>query len=475
MPEYWTLVWVILLVILCCHLNFVVNCQVSGTSTADHIQYFPVSVTSKMGPKRTDLRSHSPAGGAGFASDSLSNNDKIVEMLIQIQETINTGNNIHQETLNTLLTKVDTLDDEHKRLSEEISGESGLKYQVSELQEQCGIQEDRMRKLEVENTKLKSELTVLKNIIIHTDHRVSHNENQITDLKVRSMNANILIHGVKENSSENLKADISELFSTDLGIPNVKFSSIHRMGKLLTAEEKKKQGQNNAQGPKVNKPRIIVARLLNSDDKSNIIAKANELDISFRVTSQYPEEVRDTKTRLYHVKDEYTDKKVECDIKGSKLVFKKSGSVFREKVTLPPPEILMTATDPNVKEKLDQIQVHEGDHFNDKGNHIVSYSATVNSYKDVSNFSIKVLASEGALPANSNVLVYRFLDANGAPHEGWENDREFGAGLNILKSAKEQQYENFAVILSRKLGEHLGFKRHQVFRDNALSAIVQTQ
>ena len=366
---------------------------------------------------------------------------------------------------------MDTLDSQHKSLSDEISGASGLKHHLSELQEQSGLQEDRMRKLEEENVKLKSELTVLKNIVIHTNHRVTHNETQITDLKIRSMNANILIHGIKENQSENLNNDISQLFDDELGLSDIKFSSIHRLGSKPSVELKPQQGVKQKQP----KPRIIVARLSNPDMKQKIITAALNSDVNFRVTSQHPEELRDARTRLYHVKNEYEEKEIECEIKGSKLVLKESGSIFREKVTLPSPAVLMTATDPQVKAQLDKIDVYQGDSFNDKGNHIVSYASKVNSFKEVKNFSIKVLASEQAIPANSNVLVYSFADANGSVHEGWVNDREFGAGLDILKSAKEQKYENYAVVLSRKLGDHLGFKRHQVFQDNALSAIIQTQ
>ena len=367
--------------------------------------------------------------------------------------------------------KVDTLDAEHKSLSDEIRGDSGLKRHLSELQEQSGSQEDRMRHLEEENAKLKRELTVLKNIVIHTNHRVTHNETQITDLKIRSMSANILIHGIKEKQGENLNDDISQLFNDELGLTDIKFSSIHRMGSKPSAEIKPHQGVKQ----KNPKPRIIVARLANPEKKSDIITKALNSDVNFRVTNQHPEELRDARSRLYHVKSEYDEKEIDCEIKGSKLVLKDSGAIYREKVTLPSPEVLLTATDPQVKSQLDKIDVYQGDTFRDKGNHIVSFSSKVNSFKEVKNFSLKVLASEQAIPANSNVLVYSFLDTNGSVHEGWVNDREFGAGLDILKSAKEQEYQNYAVILSRKLGDHLGFKRHQVFQDNALSAIIQTQ
>ena len=425
-----------------------------------------------MGPKK-DLRSNSPA--SGFAGDS---NDRIIDMLVQIQQSINTGNNLQQENLNTLTQKVDSLDSRHRTLNEEVNSATGLKRQISELQEQCGSQEDRMRQLEEENNQLKSELTILKNIVVHTAHRVDHNEGQITELKTRSMNSNILIHGIIENKDENLKVDIPELFKTDLGISNVKFASIHRMGKLpstdkVQSDESTESAENT--NTKTPKPRIIVGRLSNPEIKQDIFAKLSVKKVNFRVTGQYPEEVRDARSRLYYVKDAYEADEIECEIKGSKLIFKESKAVFREKVSLPSPELLLTASEPDVKSKLDKIEVFRGASFKDRGNHIVSFSSNVESYKDVSNFSLKVLASEEAIPANSNVLVYSFLDSSGKCHEGWTNDREFGAGLDILRAAKDNKYQNFAVILSRKLGEHLGYKRHQIFQSNAMSAVEQTQ
>ena len=312
----------------------------------------------------------------------------------------------------------------------------------------------------------------------HT-HRVGHNETQITDLKQRSMNTNILIHGVQEKSHENLPVVIRDLFNTELGIPNVSFASIHRMGKPPSPKDSSNESDSEAPAlgaeGKKSKPRIIVARLTNPAVKQDILSKASSLRLNFKVTSQSPEELRDARSRLYYVKEDYDAKEVDCQIRGSNLVFKSTGNIFREKVSLPTPETLLTASEPEIKEKLDKIVVHKGDIYHSQGNHIASFAAKVRSYKEVSDFTMKVLSSANAVPANSNVLVYKFTDSNGVDHDGWCNDREFGAGQDILRHAKSEECDNFAVIMSRKVGEHLGFKRHKVFQDNAYSAIEKTQ
>ena len=424
-----------------------------------------------MGPKKARSRSNSPAPQS----------DKVIDMLIQIQQSINTNNNTQQATLNSLMQKLDGVQQQHYSLKEEVSGHGGIKSQLTELQEYCGNQEDRLKQLEDENKALKKELTIVKNILIHTNHKVDNNESQIVDLKARSMNQNILIHDIVETPSENLSAKISELFDEKLGVSNVRFANIHRMGKPVEKKPSNDTSANDAgasaSAAKLPRPRIIVARLTNPDTRQSILTKASQLgsDLDFRVTGQYPEEMRDARTRLWHVKEQYDSKKVPCEIKGSKLVLKKSGSVYHEKVSLPSAELLLTAADPDVQKKLENIPVFEGDVFRDRGNYIASFASQISSYKDVSNFSLKVLSSDKAVPANSNVLVYHFKDSEGTDHEGWSNDREFGAGLDILKYTKTQGCENFAVILSRKVGEHLGYKRHQIFQANAYSAVVQTQ
>lgn len=425
------------------------------------------SSSVNMGPK-PNLRSCSPSPGA--ASDT---NEKMIDMLMQIQQSINTGNNLQQQTLNALTQKVDSLQTNHGLLKDEVDGASGLKHQLSELQERCGDQEDRMAKLEEENKLLRRELSVIKNIVVHTTNRVGQNESQITDLKVRSMDPNILVHGITEADKENLSDEIQKLFDENLGLTGVTFAAIHRMGKPHSQEAK----AGTASATQKPKPRIIVARLANPEIKHTIFSKFKAVasSVTFKITNQYPEELRDARSRLYHVKEQYEADEVECEFKGSKLMFKDSRSFYREKVSLPTAETLMSANDPDVKKKLDKIIVHEGVPFRDKGNYILSYAATVKSYKQVSDFATKVLSSDSAVPANSNVLVYYFKDSNNKEHEGWCNDREYGAGLNILKFAKTNKCENFAVILSRKLGEHLGIRRHQVFQENAYSAISLTQ
>ena len=391
-------------------------------------------------------------------SEARGDTDVLLEALVKIQESINNANNSQQQTLNLMLQKIDAISESHSTLHNDVHGNGGLKQQVNELQENLGNQIDTVEELRQENAMLKKELNTVKSLLIHTTQRVDRNEAQITSLKTKSLSANILIHNIPEKKGEDLNSVLSEKFANDLSISNVKFTSIYRLG---------------ASPPSGTKPRIVCAQLANPSVKPKLLSAARGADeLGFNITNQLPEEVRDARSRLYQVRDFYEAKKVKCDVKGDKLVFKETGSVYREKVTLPTAERLLTAfSEPGMAKKLDELHTVTGQVFTHKGNTIVSHAADIECYKDINLFSLKVLSLNNTVPATSNVLVYSFIDRDGEVHEGYCNDREFGAGQSILKKMNEKGYQNKVFIMSRKVGEHLGAKRFSIFDDNANSAL----
>ena len=58
---------------------------------------------------------------------------------------------------------------------------------------------------------LKTAMKGMKYIIIKVDKRVTQQENEIVDLRGRSMRDNILIHNLKEEENENLDNKVSWL------------------------------------------------------------------------------------------------------------------------------------------------------------------------------------------------------------------------------------------------------------------------
>ena len=363
------------------------------------------------------------------------------------------------------LGNTDCVEKKHSDLSNVVTGDSAsLVNQISELQENLSSQSDVINDLKNENDLLRKELDTVKKVLIHTNYRVDHTEREITIGKSRSMNNNILIHAFQEQENEDLNKSITDLFTKKLKVPNVQFNAIHRIGNHV-------QSRSTASGSP--KPRIIVASLKNPGDKTKLFQAANRAEnLQVRITNQYPEEVRDTRSRLFQVQEQYKAKDVSCQIKGDKLVFS-NGSVYSEKVKIPSAEQVLHAYEPDMCSKLDHVDMVHGETFREKGNTILSSACSVKSYNDCRLFALKALSSESAIPATSHVLVYRFTDSQGQLHEGYDNDREYGAGQCIMRELQEKGINDIALVMSRKVGEHLGFRRYNVFKENAMSAVVK--
>ena len=405
-----------------------------------------------------------PKSSVSEESDSVS--DKLLlDALLKIQASLTQNNNILQQNLNQINTRIDSVSQKQDELSKSVHGTDGIKSSVNELQETVGSNTDTIDTLQTENRQLRHELEIMKNIVIQTVHRVERSEEKIANLSVHNMKNNILIHVVAENESEVLSDSVPTLLKTELHM-DVSFSSLYRMGNITQPSAPK--GGARQKDPK---PRIIVGRLSNPHQKSSILQAAKDND-NIRITSQYPEEMRDKRSRLYKVQDDCKDKEIPCQIKGDKLVFTDKKTIFREKVVIPTPEdVLCAVSDSNARKKLDKIKVTTGEVFKSQGNFIVSQACAAESFTNVRNFALKVLSDEASIPADSNVLVYRFTDNKGEIQEGWSNDREYGAGQGILKTLQDENVMNVAVVMSRKVGQHLGWKRHTIFQDNAMSAV----
>lgn len=68
--------------------------------------------------------------------------------------------------------------------------------------------------------------------------------------------------------------------------------------------------------------------------------------------------------------------------------------------------------------------------------------------------------------AHHRIIVYRFRDKDGKVIDGSMDDREFGAGRNLLKHFEERSHENIPCVITRWYGgEHLGVARFGLMRE----------
>ena len=96
------------------------------------------------------------------------------------------------------------------------------------------IQESRLSLLSKENTckSLKAELAILGGVVPRQYKQIGALTSQVTDLKFRSMENNLILTSIKEEKDDNCKLKVIEFLEVELGIQAslVKIESARRLG-----------------------------------------------------------------------------------------------------------------------------------------------------------------------------------------------------------------------------------------------------
>ena len=111
-----------------------------------------------------------------------------------------------QDSLRSITGKLDnigTLQQSVTTLQQDLWDEDGLDERIKYIGQQNEDSREDIDALKSENSFLRKEMQVMKSIIINLDRRVTQQENEIVDLRGRSMRDNILIQNLKEEENEN--------------------------------------------------------------------------------------------------------------------------------------------------------------------------------------------------------------------------------------------------------------------------------
>ncbi|XP_062569405.1 uncharacterized protein LOC134231459 [Saccostrea cucullata] len=164
--------------------------------------------------------------------------------------------------------------------------EDGFDFRISHVAQQQEENIDNIQMLQEENKMLRDDVNMLKSVVINLDRTVRKQQSEITDLKSRSMNQNILIHNLpEEENEENLFEKIPHLIKQHFGV-DTSFSNIHRNGP-------KTSGKN----------RIITGRLSKFSDKEKILQAQRELNKREREASDQPDQTAEPQSseRTFYV------------------------------------------------------------------------------------------------------------------------------------------------------------------------------
>lgn len=344
-------------------------------------------------------------------------------------------------------------------LAKEVQGRDGIQERLELVQEQANDTVYSVTEINNSQKIMSREISRLKDYVIKLEFRVNVQEKQILELKSRSMENNVIISGLDEKPNENLASAVRDAFMQELDLGVEEVDSFHilnlfRLGEKDPTHKRKYPRPICIQfGYKTHKDKVMSRVRVLKEKKSHI-----------RLAVQQPEEIREKRKRLYDIQKKYSAKNVETKIKGDKLIFTKSGNVYRDK----------TGTRPTAEEVIsgDQVKitVNKGKHIEDNQNRFESHATAVNSYKQVKESLIEILRLPTISSASHNVYAYRFAGSDGMVHEGSEDDGEHGAGRTLLSAMNDNGIQNALIVVSRWFGNKIGMRRFTHIVDAGLSA-----
>ena len=96
-------------------------------------------------------------------------------------------------------------------------GDQSINSKLKQVSKQSESNYDDISYLRQENAQLRRELELLRSVVIRMDRRMIAVENEVTDLRDRSMRDNILIHNFPYTPNEDLATTMPVTFKQSLG------------------------------------------------------------------------------------------------------------------------------------------------------------------------------------------------------------------------------------------------------------------
>lgn len=331
---------------------------------------------------------------------------------------------------------------------------------IKEIKEANHELRNTVTKLLTENMELRNDLKfvnkrlqVCDGQIAQLNSKLKQQEEQIIDLKARSMRENIIIQGIPEDHNESwsaTKTKLQNFLRNELKVANpesVKIDRAHRIGQ---------KGKN---------PRPIVAKLLNQDSRDIIFMHAkNNLtsESHHKVQEQLPAEVTERRKRLW---SKFIQAKNNPNniVKWSldKLIINgRTFSAGDDQFEIDPSTDLAT-----------EVDIKHTSHTVLDGSTFMAHAAKIKQKQDIPAVLATLLQDRPVASATHNIYAYR-ISSGGSIIEGQKDDGEHGASFNLLRLLREEEKENVIVIVTRWYGnQHLGPKRYERIRDSAKEAL----
>lgn len=404
--------------------------------------------------------------------------DKDLAKIEETKETEVAGNSGLDEKLEKITsslagihTKLDELTKDQVKTDIELSS---VKYKLDRVEHDTGDFATDIDIIKRENQELKSDMAVLKGMVIKQNEQINVLKSECTDLKTRYMKHNVLFHNLPESPKSPNPEDCAEIIRQQLlragYTDNTRMERAHRLGKF---------------DPKSTRPRPIVARFATQTQAESLIKFGKTIKDKgpdkgqFKITPQYPPEVQESRRKMgewidvYKKKSDIDDPKIQMT--NDKLLI--NGQV--QKDPLPPPSardlLQMSYQDKcDIRKKCPEL--HCGTSVKERGSSFTAIVAEVQNVKEANTvYRSAILEYPRLQCATHNIACCRIKQNPHSPSdllEAWQDDGEHGAGRHLRYLLQRRNLTNIMVIVSRIYGGvHLGSRRFQAMETALNNAI----
>lgn len=373
-----------------------------------------------------------------------------------------------QSSLEMVQKQMSTAIDDQKVLSGEITGDQGVNQRLELLCEEVADSTYSITETLAKQDSVEAKLDLLTGIVIRQSDLIRNLQTQVIDLKTRSMRQNLLFHGIPERSHEDVFKLVYKTMQEDLKIQDSQnlIDVCHRVGP-----------------PRVSgsKPRAIVVKFIARRDAEDTLQSYRDLfkrkshrptdkstqDPTFWVTPHYPEEVVERRRYLAEIQKTTKAKtpSVQCKMTLTDLYI--NNEKYKDPVVTPSARTLLHM-DKDETKQINKIKMISGSTQTEKGSSFTAKAKSVSNINEVREVYKKVFKDSPTCSATHNVLVYSLPDGTVGCHD----DGETGAGRYLIRWMSKKSTKGVAIVVSRTYGgQHLGFRRFQLIRQAAESAL----
>lgn len=353
---------------------------------------------------------------------------------------------------------------------------SGILVQLSKMQQDFEDLKNSQKLMEqnqarftsmmAENKRLASDLLMAQGLIQKYSQKINALENKVLDLTRRSMEQNLIIHGIEESKDEDCY-DAVEAFIFEHFEFKIDEADVWRAFRLGVP-------RNNKARPMFVKFSFY-ARDRIMDNVSVLKNKKNVHNQTLFVSNQVPEGITESRKALIkrasNIKEVEKEKPLgqrrEVKIMGEHVVV--GGEVVKPEITTPQPFELFPGMDEQKKINAMNQKVVETQPSYKLNSSFVGLAVKIKTVQETKQAYKAVMQR---FPYMDHVMMaYQFKEGDQIKF-GSCDDTEYGGGSVIAKFIQSKKLRNIAVFVVRRYGGiHLGYDRFQAIEKAAAAAV----